>query len=303
MIKKLFIIACVLTGLVFQAAASDNKAEKMIVDSGGIKSTSEHFILNSKMAINNNRSTSDAVSSFMGFFGPYVAGFNKPSVIKMDSDPPTAIVKIKEVPLKTADYVTKRPKFNILLNDLVALDPSKTKVILDESTIIEGAAVIRTFTVSQDAKTQHLAFTPDKDLETEDIRSHAIKIDGYDLAGNLTHKEITDLKVAAGAVRVVGPVLVTPRPFSHNRDKFITIIYNLNADAKINAFVYAPGNNVIEWHNSYEPGMMGGQAGYNEISWDGNSSATKQPAGNAIYVFQIVAEGKILSKAYIVIFN
>ncbi|MBU1026928.1 MAG: hypothetical protein KKA31_04285, partial [Candidatus Margulisbacteria bacterium] len=45
--------------------------------------------------------------------------------------------------------------------------------------------------------------------------------------------------------------------------------------------------------NNYAAGSSGGKAGYNEVTWDGKSSSGAY-VGNGLYVFLIIADGKVV---------
>jgi len=57
------------------------------------------------------------------------------------------------------------------------------------------------------------------------------------------------------------------------------------------------------WTRHFSAGEMGGQAGYNAVAFNGISDISGLPLGNGIYVYKIVAEGRVIGKGHIVIYD
>ena len=116
-----------------------------------------------------------------------------------------------------------------------------------------------------------------------------------DVNGKMT-SEVATVKVLSGPVKVIGPVLTYPSPFSPTRDKQVTIQYTLSADSNIDVFLFSPvGETVMKFNIS--SAQNGGSAGVNKITWDGTKPSGRI-AGNGAYSGAIVAkdEGRIIAK-------
>jgi hypothetical protein len=131
---------------------------------------------------------------------------------------------------------------------------------------------------------------------------HAVTVEARDTAGNITTKEVVELTVSVGPAGLVGPPISSPMPFSASGDDTCTIAYQLNKDIDIAFYMHGPTGEIV-WTRRYSAGENGGRAGYNALIFDGVSDITGAPLANGIYVYKIVAEGRVIGKGYMVIFD
>ena len=58
----------------------------------------------------------------------------------------------------------------------------------------------------------------------------------------------------------------------------------------------------VTWTKKYAPRANGGRTGYNEIKWNGISDFGGY-AGNGIYVYKIVSQGKVIGTGKMVVYD
>lgn len=93
-------------------------------------------------------------------------------------------------------------------------------------------------------------------------------------------------KIEAPGLQVIGAVVSTQNPYNPATGT-TTIKYTLSKDANIKIFVYnLRGERVWEW--TAPSGGSGGQAGVNEIVWDG-MTAFKSKVSFGVYIVSVVA--------------
>ena len=210
----------------------------------------------------------------------------------MEHEPPVITISSGGSVLANGDYITSRPTFEISVTDNFALDTASVRMTLD------GNSVTPTV-ISSSVASMELTYQPPTDLEDETVKTHAVRVDALDLAGNPGSKEVTGLKVSHGETRVVGPVLIYPTPYNPPRGP-AKIVYTLNREAKVDIMIFGPTGDV-QWLRKFNAGQNGGHAGYNEVEFNGVSDISGVTLANAIYLVRIVADGKAIGKAYIVI--
>ncbi|OGC11187.1 hypothetical protein A3K48_01510 [candidate division WOR-1 bacterium RIFOXYA12_FULL_52_29] len=215
--------------------------------------------------------------------------------IHHDPNPPTISVQIEGRSVWNNDYIKVRPNFDLAIKDDVAVAPESIMVTLDG----KGLGYV---TVNATQKELNLRAGVPYNLEEESIRTHDLKVEASDTYGNKTVKELTGLKVASGLVKLNGPLIITPVPFSLARDKEITIAYNMSSDALVTLFFSTPTGRQ-EMKASFPPGTEGGSIGYNEIKLQPGSQVFQRPLANGIYILQLIAEGKQIGKAYLVVYQ
>jgi len=134
------------------------------------------------------------------------------------------------------------------------------------------------------------------------MQRHFLTFFASDEAGNasLVTMETT---VLTGGVQVVGVPLNYPNPFrplSGGSDSNTVIQYMLSDDAPVTIIMYdITGQEIRRW--SFPAGMKnGGQAGVNQIVWDGRSMFG-EVAGNGMYVYKIISGDKAIGTGKLVI--
>jgi hypothetical protein len=202
-------------------------------------------------------------------------------------------LKANDATLKSGDYVPARPTFKAAITNDVAIQSSTVKMYLD------GAAVSPTIVMTSDNDLT-ASYQPTADLEDETVKTHFISAEARDVENNRVTKEVTGLKVAAtgAGVRLMSTPVTYPATFSVARDKKALITYSLNKSANVKLLLYSPSGELV-WSQSYAAGSSGGQAGYNAAEFDGSAV---RPA-NGIYIYRIVADGKVVGKGYMTVFE
>jgi hypothetical protein len=113
--------------------------------------------------------------------------------------------------------------------------------------------------------------------------------------------ETASVEVMGGPLRLIGPPLTYPSPFSITKQKTVIIQYGLSADANIDIFILGLGG-VRAKKFSLMAGGEGGSAGINKVTWDGMTDMGTF-AGNAIWLVTLVSrdDGRLLGKAKLTI--
>jgi len=108
--------------------------------------------------------------------------------------------------------------------------------------------------------------------------------------------EIATVEVLGGPLRVIGPVIAFPAPFSFSKHGKCDIQYVLSQDGDVDVYLISVSGQTVKKFTCFA-GQEGGTAGYNKLAWDGMTLMSAR-AGNAVYVGTIVgrAEGKLLAK-------
>lgn len=125
--------------------------------------------------------------------------------------------------------------------------------------------------------------------------TYSIKIVAKDSEDNFTTKEATNLLVQSDSeLRIESLPLNYPNPFTNPGTGTTAISYKLSKTATITLTIHDLMGNQI-YKQTYTLGSSGGNAGYNEVTWDGRASGGGE-VGNGIYVYLVVGEGKVLAK-------
>jgi len=123
---------------------------------------------------------------------------------------------------------------------------------------------------------------------------HGLTVEATDAVGKKSTYEIIPLYVQTAQELVVqGVPLNNPNPFNPDTQT-TTIGYALSKSSNITLSIHElSGNAVVK--KSFPAGDNGGRAGYNTVAWDGKSDSG-QAVGNGIYVYLIIADGKVAAK-------
>jgi len=102
--------------------------------------------------------------------------------------------------------------------------------------------------------------------------------------------------VAGGPLRIIGPVIAYPAPFSFTKHGKMEIQYQLSRDASLDIYLISVSGQTVK-RFTCQAGQEGGTAGYNKVVWDGTTDMGPK-AGNAVYVGTVVSkeDGKMLAK-------
>ena len=165
-------------------------------------------------------------------------------------------------------------------------------------TYVAGTSVVESLTA---------VFTiPDADPLPEDPdadRDSKVTIKAENAAGTATAVKVCTVTVAGGPMRVIGPVVVFPSPFSPTKDKQLEIQYTLSTEGNIQIYIVNIAGEAVK-RILRSAGEEGGNAGRNKVAWDGRDESGVI-VGNGVYVGTIIDRdrGKLLAKFKFSVFN
>jgi len=120
--------------------------------------------------------------------------------------------------------------------------------------------------------------------------TYEITVKAWDAYENLAQETLGPLYVKDN-FEVVGPIVNYPNPFRPLKGETTGIAYTLTKDAQITLYIHDIRGTVL-WKRTYEPFEEGGNAGYNEIIWNGRSDFG-ETVGNGIYIIKLAHANKI----------
>jgi len=131
--------------------------------------------------------------------------------------------------------------------------------------------------------------------------SHAITIEAFDTMGGGATFEVVPLFVQTGQDLIVqGTPLNYPNPYDPGVPGATTLIsYVLSKPANITLSIHDTFGTPVARMN-FGSGNNGGRAGYNAVPWNGRSDAG-QVVGNGIYIYLIIADGRVAAKGKLMI--
>jgi len=182
------------------------------------------------------------------------------------------------------DPINPSPSFEIT----VATDQTLSQLwfICDNGTPVNLLPISPSFITS-------VLYKPTLSEGKHDIRVEAIDQDGQ---GNtrISTKEVTNLLVqTSGDLQVFGTPLNYPNPFNAGNES-TTISYILSRNSHVTLTIHDLAGTLIT-KKELAAGSNGGRAGYNEVLWNGKSDAGSV-VGNGIYVYLIIADGKVIAR-------
>jgi hypothetical protein len=235
--------------------------------------------------------------------------------IQTDADAPSISIQVNGVAVRSNDPISSTPRIVAVITDENG-SPKDGRMYLD-GVMIPTAQLKRDFLLEDGAYVLHLVYEVEDELSTGDTAAaagpralaagdHGIKVEGWDYAGNLSTLEVTGLRVATeteSAALTATPLLSAPTlsPAADGSEE-ISIAYVLNKDVRASIVMVGMAGEAV-WTRHFIAGESGAAAGYNVVAFNGISDVTGQPLGNGIYVYQIVADGKVIGKGHIVIFE
>lgn len=192
----------------------------------------------------------------------------------------------------------------IINNDLV-----KSNVAIT-ATVSDAASSIDTSNSSVEVNSQYYSFaslTGQSSFLNGNLRykpgfqdgTYTFRIHARDTAGNYSSSEAFTFKVEGGEVKVSSAVLNYPNPFNPASGQTTEINYMLNNDADVNLYIYNLIGQCIK-KISCAAGAEGGRAGYNRVTWNGESDFGFVVA-NDIYIARVTSGGKQIGKCKIAV--
>ncbi len=126
-----------------------------------------------------------------------------------------------------------------------------------------------------------------------DVRVEATDIDSLGSMRTSTKEAVNLMVQTTGDLQVYGAPLNYPNPFNAGTEN-TTLSYVLSRNSNVTLSIHDLSGTLVAKKN-LSAGSNGGRAGYNEVLWNGNSDAG-QVVGNGIYVYLIIADGKVVSR-------
>lgn len=174
----------------------------------------------------------------------------------------------------------------ISASPIIEITATSTNTVQAGRVVIGGSAAALTFVGSAGR-----FYATDEVTSALADGTYCLTIEAADNYNNVTTFEITPIYVqSAGAVTIQGSPLNYPNPFDPGTQK-THIGYALSKPANITLCIFDLVGNPVA-RKSYPNGQPGGNAGYNEVSWDGRSDSGNY-AGNGIYLYLIIADGAL----------
>jgi hypothetical protein len=203
------------------------------------------------------------------------------------------------------------PTINVLLNGVKPLpgDPMSATPIISVTVTTTNTATSVTGRITLDNTTTPLTFvasgtnfygTVEVTTALADGR-HELTIEAFDSLGSGATTEVVPLFVQTNRDLVVqGTPLNYPNPFDPGLAGATTsIAYMLSKAANVTLSIHDLRGTPIS-RMSFTAGTNGGRAGYNTADWNGRSDSG-QVAGNGIYVYLIIADGKVAAKGKLMV--
>lgn len=94
---------------------------------------------------------------------------------------------------------------------------------------------------------------------------------------------------------------VLPNPFDRTTTQETHFCYNLEGNFEVVIYLFDLNGSLI-WKRSYSAGENGGKAGANDPAWDGKNLYNEQ-VSNGVYIYQIIADRKIIARGKIALLN
>lgn len=201
---------------------------------------------------------------------------------------------ISDTPKISVTAILSSSASSIMAKGIISksIDANTFRLYIDGSLVTDGTNTYYD-SVTQASDVATFEYTPKTPLS---VGTHTIRVIFSDTSGTDYEAEYTGLKVLTATAAVSGVPLCYPNPYNPTQGK-LRISYYLAVDTDVLVYIFnAQGE--IQWKNSYANAGTGGQAGYNEITWDGRNMFGNYVMNN-IYLIRIVnnSNKKMLGKA------
>lgn len=296
------LIGCFCVGQALAAQSANYKLPQNITDSGGRKSSSGNYVLQSKSGIVNQSGGSGTTAVlYPGFFFPLVFSVPNPPAFVKTGEFSLAIVTYNResgVALTPTDKISARPKFKLVVTDKLGIDHHSTVVAFNNKEVINNnnRALFVDPTSPESTLISTLLYEP-AELSPG---TYTLRIDARDTQDRRLSKSY-ELTVDTGPAKVES-LIVTPGTFSPSyppvAGKGVTIAFSVSKDSDVNIVIFGPGGRGADWNR-----RITAHAGYNQIEFSGISDLSGQPLANGVYIIKIIGEGKELGKQYLVVFD
>ena len=130
--------------------------------------------------------------------------------------------------------------------------------------------------------------------------AHGLTIEAFDALGGATFEVVPLFVQTSQELIVQGKPLNYPNPFDPGVPGGTTLIsYMLSQPANLTLSIHDLLGTPVTRMN-FSAGDNGGRAGYNAVPWNGKSD-TGQVAGNGLYVYLLIADGKVIAKGKLMV--
>jgi len=199
-------------------------------------------------------------------------------------DKPEIGVKTKGQTIVSGDPTDKTPSFEVVVISNKGLTANPLQATIDNGTP-------ETLTKTFDPNNAGILTSIYNPTLTDGV--HSLKISITDDQGNPSTREVVGLVVQANSdISLQGAPLTYPNPYNGTGN--VSIGYILSKNNSITITIHdLMGSQLVK--KSYSSGQAGGKAGYNEVSWNGKTDAGEE-LGNGIYIYLIIADGKVISR-------
>ena len=208
---------------------------------------------------------------------------------------PVFTVKSHSSLLVNGDNISHNPRFEITI--LSADPPVTVRRSIQEASQAEEE--LGDLIVTSDPSNPYLFYSRYEPILSNGI--YKLKIEVTDSQGDNDVLEINQLKVMDNALLILAKTpLCYPNPFNPDQPPYnVSISFVLPRPADITFSLYDLNLNLIV-KKLFFANQIGGNAGYNEILWNG-ADAGGRKVGNGIYIFLLQGENILVGKGKITI--
>lgn len=136
---------------------------------------------------------------------------------------------------------------------------------------------------------------------------YTVRLTAADKVGSTTTRNLKLNILSSVPTKEVDPqpglplTYALPNPFNRSASTETTLNYSLEGNFSTRIYLFDLAGNLI-WQQSYAAGDNGGRSGMNSVAWDGRSLFGETVA-NGVYVYKVVADGRVLAKGKIIVLN
>lgn len=97
------------------------------------------------------------------------------------------------------------------------------------------------------------------------------------------------------------PTFILPNPFDRSATAEAAFVYQLAGNFNTRIYLFDLNGNLV-WQKSYLAGDNGGKSGLNNPGWNA-TNLFSEAVVNGVYIYQIVAENKIIGRGKVIVLN
>ncbi|MFC1767105.1 hypothetical protein ACFLZ2_00935 [Candidatus Margulisiibacteriota bacterium] len=218
----------------------------------------------------------------------------KSLTVELALTPTFSDIAVNGTSISALSFSTQKSEITAVVRNVYEITSENVKLNIDGQEIDVNSGLVITPIAGEDGAYDLYYQTP----EPLSASSHTIVFTATDVYGNEGTSTVS--LSMAGVLGVTGKPKIVPNPFAP-RTQTVDIQYTLSGNMDITLMVYdVTGRSV--WRKSCPTGTNGGQAGANNVVWDGRDSANHF-VGNGAYVYFITAKGKVLSRGNLAVLD